>query len=163
MARWYAIRMSGRGISPRPSICTPVPAMWCSPRIIGPPGAPNVLWNTLPCSAICMPICTIRRCVCSTRDWWVRRSPKICNCRRRSPALGTRAATTVRSATTSRRSISATWAGSTVTPRTSGNIRPWRTRGDMWNSWAALRRCCVRRVSPLSRATIDGWPRCSTT
>ena len=51
------------------------------------------------------------------------RSPRTSRCRRHWRRPGMPTATTARSATTSRRSISATWAGSTATPDGCGRIR----------------------------------------
>ncbi len=55
------------------------------------------------------------------------RDRRAMRCRRRWRARGPRTATTVRSVTTSRRSTSGTWAGSTATRRICGRIR--RSRG----------------------------------
>ena len=59
---------------------------------------------------------------------------------------GTAAATTARSATTSRRSTSATWAGSTAIPPTSGSTRRSRPRSATSSSWAAPTPCSRRRA-----------------
>ena len=83
--------------------------------------------NSFRCSAICMPTCTTRPCGCSIRASPASRSPRRSRCRRRWKRPGTPAATTARSATTSRPSTSATWAGSTATRADCGRIRPRRS------------------------------------
>ena len=77
-------------------------------------------------SATSTPTCTTRPCACSTRASPAPRSPRRSSCRPRWTAPGTPAATTARSATTSRPSTSATWAGSTATRPTCGSTRRWR-------------------------------------
>ena len=100
----------------RRSSCSPTAPTSRSPRTTGRPGAPTNVVRFLPSSATCTPTCTTRRCGCSTRARPARRSPRTSSCRRRWTRPGTPAATTARSATTSRPSTSATWAGSTGNP-----------------------------------------------
>ena len=72
------------------------------------------------------------------------RSPSRSSCRRRWRGRGTPAATTARSATTSRPSTSGTWAGSTATPPTCGSTRPSSRPRATSSSWAARTPCWPR-------------------
>ena len=78
----------------------------------------------VPATGSVLPTCTTRPCGSSTRASPGSRSPRTSRCRRHWRRRGTPTATTVRSATTSRRCTSATWAGSTATPAGCGRTRP---------------------------------------
>ena len=65
-----------------------------------PSGAPSVLSSFFRCSATCTPICTTKRCACSTKAIPAPRSPKSSPCHRHWITSGTHTAITARSATT---------------------------------------------------------------
>ena len=97
--------------------------------------------NSFRCNGICTPTCTTRRCASSTRATPASRSPRASRCRPRWRRPGTPTATTVRSATTSRRSTSATWAGSTAIPAGCGRTRRRRSAratSRPWAGWTAV-------------------------
>ena len=153
---WCGIRTPGRATSPRPSTPSPTAPTWCSPRTIGPPGVPNASLNSFPCSVICTHICTTRRCASSIRATPASRSPRRSPCRRRWRRPGTPTATTARSTTTSRPSISATWAGSTATPAGCGSTRRRRPALATLPRWAASTGWSRSLKRPSTPATSVG-------
>ncbi len=72
-------------------------------------------------------------------------------------ANGTCAATTARSATTPRPSISAISAGTTPTRPTSIRCRRWSGRRSRWTTWAVPMRSCHARARISPRANTAGW------
>lgn len=77
-------------------------------------------------------------------------------------APGTPTGTTARSATTPRRSIRSTWAGSTATPPTCGSTLLPKPRSGTWSSWAVPTRWSDAPASPSRRVTSAGSCRSST-
>ena len=119
--------------------------------------------NSFPCNGICTPTCTTRRCASSTRASPGSRSPRPSRCRPRWRRRGTPTATTVRSATTSRPSTSATWAGSTATRAGCGRIRPRRSGRATSRRWVASTAWSRSRSRPSTTATSAGRQRFSIT